>query len=189
MPYVNHHTVVGHLGADAKFTLLKSGKVVVNFDVAATRHSTKPSGDRCAVTSWFAVKLFTTSKGEAYFEPKLKKGTLVYVDGEHLIDAVVNDDGSKKKFPHIKADKIDVLTPKAPAVDPDERPVDYNEDPEQPAKPRPWPLPRRAAPPAAAPAPPRAAPAPQSAPAPRCAPAPQPSQSANGGGVFNSPDW
>lgn len=76
-------TVVGNVGQDIEITELPSGTVVGNYSVAST------VGEK---TSWFRITSFNPSD---YVRERVKKGAMVYVDGEASIDKY-NDEASGK---------------------------------------------------------------------------------------------
>jgi len=76
-------TVVGNVGQDIEVTELPSGTVVGNYSVAST------VGEK---TSWFRITAFNPSE---YVRERIKKGTMVFVDGEASIDKY-NDEASGK---------------------------------------------------------------------------------------------
>jgi single stranded DNA-binding protein len=75
--------VVGNVGQDIEVTELPSGTVVGNYSVAST------VGEK---TSWFRITAFNPSE---YVRERVKKGSMVYVDGEASIDKY-NDEASGK---------------------------------------------------------------------------------------------
>ena len=113
MPYINEHIFAGHLGADATFFELPAREgqprtFIANFRVAATKRYSLKSGTRKERTTWFTVKLSLNSNGVSFFTDKLKKGSLVFVQGEPQVDERTDEKG-KHWFHFVRADRVEIL--------------------------------------------------------------------------------
>jgi single stranded DNA-binding protein len=91
-------TVVGNVGQDIEVTELPSGTVVGNYSVAST------VGEK---TSWFRITTFNPSE---YVRERIKKGTMVFVDGEASIDKY-NDEASGKTLSALRVVQSTLLPP------------------------------------------------------------------------------
>lgn len=81
--------VIGHLGKDCLVNNV-NGKSVINFSVAHTEKIKDPQGNIKDKTIWVECAYWTERTA---ISPYLKKGTMVYVDGQPDIRNYTTNDG------------------------------------------------------------------------------------------------
>lgn len=111
--YLNQHTVVGFLAADAEIIQIsRSGdplRFAINFRIGATKRFTS-KGEARERTTWFSIKRYLSSEeGVEFYRQKLLQGAEVWVQGEHLVDEREGANGSKSRYAYIEATGIEVL--------------------------------------------------------------------------------
>lgn len=89
MPYINKAVIMGHCGKDPEFKSLPSGMTVANVNVATSKTI---KGEK--KTEWHRLVIF--DKKAEYIRPHLKKGDLVYVEGEIQTREWTDRDGKKR---------------------------------------------------------------------------------------------
>ena len=79
MPYMNEHTVMGHLGKDVDMRYMASGDAVANFSIATSeKWKDKQTGEKKERTDWHNVVVYGKP---AEWAGEHKKGELVLVKG------------------------------------------------------------------------------------------------------------
>lgn len=76
----NEVTLIGNLGGDAELITFENGDQIVTFSLATNKEYTDKSGQPKSITTWHNVVL--KGKQVAFAKEHLKKGMLVYVNGE-----------------------------------------------------------------------------------------------------------
>lgn len=107
MPSLNKAILIGHVGSSPKTQLTKSGSEMVVFSVA-TEHRFQSSGEWQGKTTWHYVKVF--GNRAEYARDKIFTGDLVYVEGRIAADQWQAQDGTRRTFTYIVADKLLRLT-------------------------------------------------------------------------------
>ena len=82
-------TAIGNLGKDAIINTV-NGKSVMNFNVAHTEKFKDSRGIENSKTTWMECAYWSDSKVGQY----LKKGTLVYIEGQPEVRTYTKNDGS-----------------------------------------------------------------------------------------------
>ena len=82
---------IGHLGKDAESKQFDNGKTVINFSVAHSEKFKDKSGNQQSKTTWVECAYWTERTG---ILPYLKKGTMVYVEGQPEARGFQRADGS-----------------------------------------------------------------------------------------------
>lgn len=79
MPYLNEHTVMGHLGKDVELRYMPNGNSVANFSVATSeKWKDKQTGEQKERTDWHNVVVYGKP---AEWAGEHRKGELVLVKG------------------------------------------------------------------------------------------------------------
>lgn len=79
MPYMNRHTVMGHLGKDVDMKYMANGNAVANFSVATSeKWKDKQTGEQKERTDWHNVVVYGK---QAEWAAEHRKGELVHVEG------------------------------------------------------------------------------------------------------------
>ncbi|MCM2294799.1 single-stranded DNA-binding protein [Allorhizobium sp. BGMRC 0089] len=93
---VNKVTLVGFLGADPEIRRTQSGAPIASFSVATSESwRDKDSGQRREKTEWHSVVIFNEGLCRIA-EQYLKKGSLVYVEGQLATRKWQGDDGQDR---------------------------------------------------------------------------------------------
>lgn len=82
---------IGYLGKDAESKQFDNGKTVINFSVAHSEKYKDKSGNQQSKTTWVECAYWTERTG---LLPYLKKGTMVYVEGQPEARGFQKADGS-----------------------------------------------------------------------------------------------
>lgn len=96
-------TAIGHVGADPELTYTGDGVAMTKFNVATSRGS----GDK-KETTW--VRIVTWRKLAELCDKYVKKGMLVYVEGDESVSAWKGQDGSPHATLEISADEVKFLS-------------------------------------------------------------------------------
>jgi len=94
---VNNVTLIGRLGKDPEWFASKTGdagKGVCKFSLATDKSYKDKNGEWQTNTQWHNIVLFNATGERA--SKILKKGTLIYVEGELEYDEYVDKDGVKR---------------------------------------------------------------------------------------------
>lgn len=102
---INKLMFVGHIGQDATVKDV-NGKQVINFSVAHTETYTKADGVKVERTTWAAVSYWPKSTAVATY---LKKGQLVYVEGNAGVEAYQNSAGKPAAALRLSATMVKLL--------------------------------------------------------------------------------
>ena len=97
--------VIGHLGKDCT-TNVVSGKNVINFSVAHTEKYKDSMGNQKERTTWVECAYWTERTGIA---PYLKKGQLVYAEGNPEVRTYTKTDGTTAASLTIRVQSVQLL--------------------------------------------------------------------------------
>lgn len=97
--------VIGHLGKDCT-TNVVSGKNVINFSVAHTEKFKDSMGNQKERTTWVECAYWTERTGIA---PYLKKGQLVYAEGNPEVRTYTKNDGTTAASLTIRVQSVQLL--------------------------------------------------------------------------------
>jgi single-strand DNA-binding protein len=97
--------VIGHLGKDCT-TNVVSGKNVINFNVAHTEKFKDSMGNQKERTIWVECAYWTERTGIA---PYLKKGQLVYAEGNPEVRTYTKTDGTTAASLTIRVQSVQLL--------------------------------------------------------------------------------
>ncbi len=100
--------VIGHLGLDAQQNEV-NGKKVINFSVAHTEKYKDAQGNSQEKTIWVSCAYWTDKVG---ILPYLKKGSLIYVEGQPDIRMFTTKDGRQEAQMILRCSQIDLLNVK-----------------------------------------------------------------------------
>lgn len=78
---VNRVTLIGRVGRDPEVRYTSSGSAVANFTVATDESYKDRSGEKQKKTEWHNIVVWGPSV-EAFVQPYVKKGSLVYIEGK-----------------------------------------------------------------------------------------------------------
>jgi single-strand DNA-binding protein len=91
---VNKWIGIGRLGKDPEVRFTAGGKAVANFSIACDESYKDANGEKQKKTEWVSLVVWGNSV-EAYVQPYLHKGDLIYVEGK-LQTRSWEKDGVKK---------------------------------------------------------------------------------------------
>ncbi len=107
MASLNKVILIGNLGADPEMRYTPSGRAVVNFRMATTRHWNTQDGERREETEWHRIVAF--SKLAEICGQYLKKGAPVYVEGRLQTRSWEDQSGTKRYTTEIVANEMQML--------------------------------------------------------------------------------
>lgn len=105
--YMIKTQLTGRLGSDAEVKTLTSGDKIMVFNVAVDKSYKSKTGEKVEKTIW--ARCTKWNIGESTLPNYLKKGTLVYVEGEPGASAYTDKDGVAKSSLEIKINEIELL--------------------------------------------------------------------------------
>ncbi len=108
MASLNKVILIGNLGADPEMRYTPSGRAVVNFRMATTRHWNTQDGERREETEWHRIVAF--SKLAEICGQYLKKGAPVYVEGRLQTRSWEDQSGMKRYSTEIVANEMQMLS-------------------------------------------------------------------------------
>ena len=122
---VNKWIGIGRLGKDPEVRFTAGGKAVANFSIACDESYKDASGEKQKKTEWVNLVVWGNSV-EAYVQPYLHKGDLIYVEGK-LQTRSWEKDGVKKYTTEVNVTDIKGLVTapaegRQPATRPTARP-------------------------------------------------------------------
>lgn len=109
---VNKVILVGRLGRDPETRSTNSGQTVANFSVATDESFKDRNGERQKKTEWH--KIVVWGKQAEIAQQYLKKGSLVFIDGQIQSRKWTNKDGAEQVAFEIKANNFRMLGDKTP---------------------------------------------------------------------------
>jgi single-strand DNA-binding protein len=93
MPALNHVQLIGNLGKDPEARFTANGKKYAAFSVAVNRSWKSADGKKMEATDWFLINAWG-KLGEICLS-YLKKGRLVYIDGQLRSEKWEDKDGGE----------------------------------------------------------------------------------------------
>ena len=106
---INKVTLIGNLGKDAEFKTLESGAKVTTFSMATNKSYKDKAGEWQNVPSWHRIVCWNAL---AERTESLKKGTLVFVEGEITYKEYTDKDQVKRYATNIVAYKVRAIEKK-----------------------------------------------------------------------------
>ena len=119
MVSLNKVMIIGNVGNDPEMRFTPNGNPVTSFRVATNRFYTTPEGERKQETDWFTI--ISWNKLAEQCNQFLNKGRLVYVEGRLRNRSWEGQDGQKRFFTEIIANRVTFLDRQATAPMPDEK--------------------------------------------------------------------
>lgn len=104
---INLTILVGRVGKQAEVRKTPSGATVANFSVATSENWVDKQGVKQERTTWHRVVLWGNIA--EFLGPKLKKGTLVYVEGPTGHREYQTKDGQTRWSTEVKAQKLKLV--------------------------------------------------------------------------------
>ena len=131
MKHVNKCILMGNAGSDAKEIPTKSDTQMVSVGLATNRYNKKPStGEYETITSWHRLLFYGDKASQAL--KAIKKGDILYVEGEIKYSQYDNKDGIRQTSTDIRVNDFTVVSrtdnPKLPAEPVAKHDVDDYED-------------------------------------------------------------
>ena len=131
MKHVNKCILMGNAGSDAKEIPTKLDTQMVSVGLATNRYNKKDNGQYDTVTSWHRLLFYGDRAAQAL--KAIKKGDIVYVEGEIKYSQYDNKDGIRQTSTDIRVNDFTVVSrtdnAKAPAEPVVRHDVDeYEED-------------------------------------------------------------
>lgn len=108
---VNSLTLIGRLGQDAELKTLESGIQYTKFSLATANNFKNQSGEWQTETTWHPCVAW---RDLATRHSALKKGDLIYVDGEVQLQSYTDEGGKKHTRYSVTAKTIKVMERKEP---------------------------------------------------------------------------
>src|SRR5688572_27798097 len=100
---MNRIVIIGRLGADPELRTAKSGNPWATLSVATNR--ARKEGDTwIEETDWHEVKVFGEDAERCH--RRLKRGSVVAVDGSLVYEAWTDDQGARRRKPKIVASRV-----------------------------------------------------------------------------------
>jgi single-strand DNA-binding protein len=123
MPALNHVQLIGNLGKDPEARFTANGKKYATFSVAVNRSWKAADGKKMEATDWFLINAWG-KLGEICLS-YLKKGRLVYIDGQLRSERWEDKDGGETHSRTlIVAQTMQILDRKANEPEETETPVE-----------------------------------------------------------------
>jgi single-strand DNA-binding protein len=107
MDGVNKVTLIGSVGKDAEVKFIKEGSQVAKFSVATNRSYKDKTGTKKTETDWHNVEVWQDTA--AFAGQYVKKGSLVYIEGEIRYEKFDDKEGRPQQRTKIVANKIQLL--------------------------------------------------------------------------------
>lgn len=107
MPSLNRVQIIGNLGKDPELRYTPKGTPITRFSVAVNRWWTSADGERHQETEWFPVEAW--GKLGEFGQKYLRKGRLVYVEGELRTDRWEDEKGEPRTLTKVRATGIQLL--------------------------------------------------------------------------------
>jgi single-strand DNA-binding protein len=111
MPALNRVQLIGNLGRDPELRYTPKGTPLTRFTVAVNRTWTSADGERHTDTEWFNVEAW--GKLGEICQQYLRKGRLVYIEGELRTDRWEDDKGEQRSIVKVRATSMQMLDRKA----------------------------------------------------------------------------
>lgn len=94
MSSYNKITLIGNLGADPEVRSIDNNRKVTSFSLATNKSYTNSRGEKVEKTEWFRISAWNKLADVA--ENYLKKGSLVYVEGELSTNEYTDKEGNPR---------------------------------------------------------------------------------------------
>ena len=107
--------VIGRLGQDPECRQTRNGHQMCTFSVADNRRYTNSEGERIESTTW--VSCVAYRRRAEVIQENLKKGNLVYLEGEVSTRDFVHRDGTPGYAVELEVNTIQFLQPRDPYDD------------------------------------------------------------------------
>jgi single-strand DNA-binding protein len=107
MARLNKLSIIGHLGADPELRYTPAGKAVANMRVAVNNGTKQPDGSWSDDTLWVGVSAWEEAGERA--ADQLRKGNLVYVEGQLDVRDYTDRDGVARYAVEMKFARIQSL--------------------------------------------------------------------------------
>lgn len=104
---LNKVQLIGRLGQDPEIKVLDSGTTVANFSLATDKKYKNKAGETVQDTQWHRIVCF--NKLAELAEKYLKKGSLIYAEGEIKYRSYEDKDGVKRYLTEIFIDTFRFL--------------------------------------------------------------------------------
>ena len=107
---LNQCSFIGRLGQDPETSNLPSGMLVTKISLAVgKKRKDKNTGQVQEKTTWVPISFF--AKSAEIISQYAHKGSKIYVSGEFHVDQWTDEQGNKKSFTKIVANKFELLDP------------------------------------------------------------------------------
>lgn len=107
MPSLNKVQIIGNLGRDPEMRYTPKGTPITRFSVAVNRRWTGADGERHEGTEWFYVDAW--GKLGEICQQYLRKGRLVYIEGELRTDKWEDEKGEPRTTTRVFATNMQLL--------------------------------------------------------------------------------
>ena len=108
---MNKVLIVGRLGSDPKFHSFDNGSQSAQFSVATTEYWTdRSTGEKCEETEWHNI---VANGSIAERAQRLKKGSLVSIEGRNRTRAYTDRNGIERKVTQVLISKLENLDGRA----------------------------------------------------------------------------
>lgn len=110
MPALNRVQLIGYLGRDPEMRYTPKGTPFTRFSVAVNRTWSSADGERHTETEWFNVEAW--GKLGELCNLYLRKGRLVYIEGELRTERWEDDKGEQRSIVKVHATGMQMLDKK-----------------------------------------------------------------------------
>jgi single-strand DNA-binding protein len=107
VPALNRVQLIGNLGRDPELRYTPKGTPFTRFTVAVNRGWTSQDGERHTETEWFNIEAW--GKLGEICNQYLRKGRLVYIEGELCTDRWEDDKGDQRTFVKVHTSGMQML--------------------------------------------------------------------------------
>lgn len=107
MPSLNKVQIIGHLGRDPEMRYTPKGTPFARFTVAVNRGWTGADGERRQETEWFNIEAW--GKLGEICQQYLRKGRLVYIEGELRTDKWEDEKGEPRSITRVHVQQMQIL--------------------------------------------------------------------------------
>ncbi|MFO7697202.1 MAG: single-stranded DNA-binding protein [Anaerolineae bacterium] len=118
MPSLNRVQIIGNLGKDPEIRYTAKGTPITRFSVAVNRRWTSTDGEHHEQTEWFSVEAW--GKLGEFGQKYLRKGRLVYVEGELRTERWEDEKGEPRSTTRIHAERVELLDRRPEEPEPEE---------------------------------------------------------------------
>ena len=107
MPSLNRVQLIGRLGRDPEVRYTSKGTPCARYSMAVDRRWTNSEGERVNETGWFNIEAW--GKLGEICQQYLRKGRLIYLEGELRIDKWEDEKGETQWMTKIVANNMQML--------------------------------------------------------------------------------